>query len=112
MNDLQEQIQYVLPRYLNRSISFETFEDWFVDATWDVRKSNPEASDLVYAIEACIFDYTSHRKSERQLRASLRQFAPRWSWPDLAAASLSIRQPKSPARAKGATTALVVPVGT
>jgi hypothetical protein len=114
MTDLQQQIRFVLSRYLDGTIPFEAFEDWFVDATWDVKRLNPNAADLVYAIEACLFDYTSHRKSERALKASLRSFAPKWTWRELAL-SIPVAPvgPPAPRKAtKRATSVLVVAAGT
>jgi hypothetical protein len=76
MDDFQKQIRYALRRYLSGQVSFEAFEDWFVDATWDVSQDHPDATALVFAVESHISDYTSGQVNERQFKRRVRPLAP------------------------------------
>jgi hypothetical protein len=76
---LEQDIRSWLRRYLRNEIPFEAFEDWFVDATWNVqREGNETARALAYTIDRLIADYTSHCRTEGQLKRALRPFAPTW----------------------------------
>jgi hypothetical protein len=76
---LEKEIRSWLRRYLRNEISFQTFEDWFVDATWNVQREGGEsAGALTYAIERHIAEFTSNSKTEAQMKRALRPFAPTW----------------------------------
>lgn len=114
MDDLQQQIQYALRRYLSRQLSFEAFEDWFVDATWDASRNHRDATELIYAIEGYISDYTSSRVSERQLKRRLRSLAPDWidSAEAMLAVPVSTKSRRSRSKAKRGATVPVAAAGT
>jgi hypothetical protein len=117
MDDLQRQIRYALRRFLDDATSFEAFEDWFVDATWDVGSDHPDLGDLAYEIEGHLSDFTSGRISESQLKRCLRPLAPA-NW-DAVDATLAIPAPpkSSPTssakpRAKVGSSVVVLAAGT
>jgi hypothetical protein len=116
MDDLQRQIRYALRRFLDDATSFEAFEDWFVDATWDIGSDHPALVDLVYEIEGRVSDFTSGRISESQLKRCLRPLAPA-NW-DAVDVTLAIPSPRktgrtgTKARAKVGSTVVVLAAGT
>src|SRR3990170_1669674 len=76
---LEQEIRSWLRRYLRNEIPFETFEDWFVDSTWNVHREGTGTEQLLTsAIERHIGEYTSRAKTEAQLKRSLRAYAPTW----------------------------------
>jgi hypothetical protein len=117
MDDLQRQIRYALRRFLDDATSFEAFEDWFVDATWDIVSDHPALVELVYEIEGHISNFTSGRISESQLKRCLRPLAPA-NW-DAVDATLAVPSPRktgrtssTKARAKVGSTVVVLAAGT
>lgn len=94
MDDLQRQIRYALRCFLDGTTSFEAFEEWFVDATWDISRDHPDLADLVYEIEGHIFALTGGRKTERELKRCLRPLAPDW-W-DAVDATLAVPVASTP----------------
>lgn len=66
------QIREQLSRFLDRIIDLDTFEDWFVQNTWNVHLSGSKAAEvLTFAIEESLSEYSSNHISEAQLRDEL-----------------------------------------
>lgn len=118
MNDLQRQIRYALRRFLDKRTSFEAFEEWFVDATWDIGLDHPDLADLAYEIEGHISAFTDGRTTEQELKRHLRPLAPVWL--DAVDATLAMPATSKPqkagspkaSKAKVGATVLVAVAGT
>jgi hypothetical protein len=54
------QIRSQLARFLDKRIDLDTFEDWFVQNTWNVHQSGSVAAEqLTFAIEEVLSEYSS-----------------------------------------------------
>ena len=79
MKTLEQEIRERLRDYLSGRVPFRAFEEWFVDATWDIHKSgSPAGIALAFAIERLIAEYTGNYRTETQLKRALRRYAPKW----------------------------------
>lgn len=76
---LDQEIREHLRHYLDGALSFEEFEDWFLDATWDLHRDSPDVPELVYTVERCIAEYTGDYRSEDELRETFEALAPSWA---------------------------------
>jgi hypothetical protein len=77
--DLEQEIREWLRLYLDEAISFRAFEDWFLNATWDLHRPDADTPELVYTIERYISEYTGGYRSEDELRTAFEALAPSWS---------------------------------
>jgi hypothetical protein len=72
----ESQIREQLAMYLDGSVSFEEFEDWFIDQSWDSHlDSSQSAQDLVSDISLLIYEYLDERIEESGLKEGLRSIA-------------------------------------
>ena len=70
------QIRDRLAAYLDKRIDLESFEDWFVEHTWNIHKSdNRAAESLTFAIEESLSEYSSGHLTEEKLKDELRSLA-------------------------------------
>lgn len=66
------QIKQQLARFLDGRISFEAFEDWFAQNTWNVHLSGSVAAEeLTFAVEESLSEYSSKHIGEKELRDEL-----------------------------------------
>jgi hypothetical protein len=70
MTPLALQIREQVGRYLAGQDSLRDFTEWFLAASWDVQRRDPGASDLVYAVELHLENY-SDWGDEAELRRAL-----------------------------------------
>lgn len=75
---LDQEIRERLRHYLDGDLSFEEFEDWFLDATWDLHRDPKTVPELIYTVERCIAEYTGGHRSENELREAFAPLAPSW----------------------------------
>lgn len=67
-----DQLRSQLIRFLDKDLSLDDFEDWFVQATWNMHQdSGFLAQRLAYAIELRLAEHTSGHLSDDQLRQEL-----------------------------------------
>jgi hypothetical protein len=67
------EIQNRLADVLARVSSLDDFEDWFVQQSWNVHKSQDfDLQRLVYAVELRLSEHSSGHLSEEDLREELR----------------------------------------
>ncbi len=60
--------------YLDNRLDIESFEDWFVENTWNIHKSGSQAAEsLTFAIQESLSEYSSGHLDEKKLRDELRQ---------------------------------------
>jgi len=58
--------------FLYANMSFEVFENWFVQNTWNIHLSGSIATEsLTFAVEESLSEYSSRHINERQLRQEL-----------------------------------------
>ena len=70
---LDSDIRDHLLRYLVREIDLETFETWFVEATWgQLGQVTPWVAKQIGAIELLLAEYTSGHRTEEDLRERFR----------------------------------------
>jgi hypothetical protein len=87
------QIREQLAQFLDGQISFDKFEDWFLQNTWNIHLSGSVAAeDLTFAVQESLSEYSSGHIDERGLRNELRDLvyrdnsvlvfsdAPTFSW--------------------------------
>jgi hypothetical protein len=68
------QIKEHLALYLEKQISLEQLENWFVPNSRDIRRSQSEAAKVVtFAVEGALAEYLSGIYSEHELRNELSQ---------------------------------------
>jgi len=85
-----EEIRKQLASYVLRENSLESFEDWFVPNSWNVRQSSDEESQkLVFAIEAALSEYSGGHIDENVLRRNLSEMAGRYAVTVIVGASSS-----------------------
>lgn len=64
--------------FLDNRLDLDSFEDWFVQNTWNVHQSGSSAAeDLTFAVEESIAEYSSRHISESELKAELSQLLER-----------------------------------
>ncbi len=72
MASLDLEIRNCLISYLVGEISLDSFQDWFLPATWDVHESgDSSAEDLTYAIQHSLAEYTNDHLTDAELRSRL-----------------------------------------
>ncbi len=72
MVSLDLEIRNCLISYLVGEISLDSFQDWFVAATWDVEEAGePRAEELTYAIQHAFAEYTNGHLTDADLRERL-----------------------------------------
>jgi hypothetical protein len=77
---IENEIRKQLASYVLREIPLESFEDWFVSASWNACNSpNADVRVLVYAVESVLAEYSGGYISESALRARLLGLADRYS---------------------------------
>jgi hypothetical protein len=69
MVDLEQQIRGWLRRYLDGGITLEAFEDWFVEAGWDI-EDGPRR-ELVRTVERYLSEYSGAYRDKEALRTAL-----------------------------------------
>ena len=75
-NEIREQ----LASYVLKELSLESFEDWFVAASWNAQSSeDQETKKLVYAVEALLAEFSGGHIEEAILRSRLSQMAERYT---------------------------------
>jgi hypothetical protein len=76
-----EELRNQLVRFLNKELSLDDFEDWFVRASWNIHK-NPDllAQRLAYAIEVRLAERSNGNLPDEQLRQELLDLANRHLW--------------------------------
>ena len=68
VNEIRER----LARYLAKEFSIDDFEDWIAQNTWNVHiQGDADASQLAYAIEGKLAEYSGEALSEDALRREL-----------------------------------------
>jgi hypothetical protein len=66
------QIKQQLAKFLDGQISFEAFEDWFAQNTWNVHLSGSAAAEeLTFAVEESLSEFSSRHINENELRDEL-----------------------------------------
>lgn len=66
------QIRQKLAAFLEGCIDLDSFEDWFVQNTWNIHQSGSiEAESLTFAVEESLSEYSSMHLDERGLRNEL-----------------------------------------
>ena len=66
------QIRERLAQFLDRQISLDEFEDWFVQNTWNIHLSGSVSAEaLTFAIEESLSEYSSEHIDEAALRSEL-----------------------------------------
>ena len=71
------EIQEALESYLAGDISLSDFEDRFVQASWNIHKSNhPEARGFVHSIELRLSEFSSGHLSEDDMRQEFASLTP------------------------------------
>lgn len=88
---VESQIRWAIRRYLDGSLSFEQFEDLFLDETWDLHRPDDPAPEVVYAIERYIAERTGGHLDEAAFRQKLEPLAPAWAVPDCSRADTSTK---------------------
>ncbi|MCA1709611.1 MAG: hypothetical protein LC808_42565 [Actinobacteria bacterium] len=76
---LDQEIRERLRLYLDGALSFEEFEDWFLDATWDLHREPEDVPELVCTVERYISEYTGDYRDEDELREAFEALAPSWA---------------------------------
>lgn len=72
MSQLDLEIHNQLVKYLASEISLEQFRDWFDASTWDVQRTENQATqELAAEIELRLAEYTNGHRREDELRAIL-----------------------------------------
>jgi hypothetical protein len=72
MEDLEAAIRHQLGSYLSDRMSLDEFTAWLVGTTWNIDPtSEPEASQLAYAIDLALAEHTSGLLTLEELRAEL-----------------------------------------
>ena len=67
------QIRHCLAGYLSGRVDLDTFEDWFVQNTWNVHQWGSRAAEvLTFAVEESLSEYSSNHLTENLLRSELR----------------------------------------
>lgn len=73
---IESQIRFWLAAFLAHKVSLGSFEDWFVQQSWDMHQdSEPNAQKVAASIELRLAEYTSGHLTEDELREELRPFA-------------------------------------
>ena len=76
MEGLEAAIRHQLGSYLSDRMSLDEFTAWLVGTTWNIESmGEPEASQLVYAIELALAEHTSGLLTLEELRAELRRLS-------------------------------------
>jgi hypothetical protein len=66
------QIRHRMFEYLRGHIDLATFEDWFVQSTWNIHLAGSRAAEvLTFAIEESLSEFSSEHLSEDELRSEL-----------------------------------------
>lgn len=66
------QIREHLSLLLDHQIGLDSFEDWFVQNTWNIHQSGSMAAEsLTFAIEESLSEYSSEHINDDELRAEL-----------------------------------------
>jgi hypothetical protein len=61
-----------LARYLNREISLDEFEEWFVPVAWSIEQArNPRAIELAGELELRLAEFSNGHWTEAELRSKL-----------------------------------------
>lgn len=72
-------IRSLIRDYLDGDLTFETFEDSFLDETWDVRPDQfAHVPEIVFTVERYIAELTGDYRTETDFRAALELLAPSW----------------------------------
>lgn len=72
------QIREQLARYLQDEINLDSFEDWFVQNTWNIHLSGSVAAEtLTFAVEESLSEFSSRHIDESELREELGQLIQR-----------------------------------
>lgn len=66
------QIREKLAAFLGGQIDLDSFEDWFVEKTWNIHQSGSVAAEsLTFAIEESLSEHSSNHLTENDLRREL-----------------------------------------
>lgn len=58
--------------YVSGELSLRGFQDWFIPATWDIRKfRDPGVVSVIRAIQLALAEFSSGDRTEIELRAEL-----------------------------------------
>src|SRR5262245_38334597 len=69
---IRDQIRERLIDYLADSLSFEQFEDWLIDHSWDMHQGSPQdAQEMVLDIKEVIYQYLDRCIDEHTLKQRL-----------------------------------------
>lgn len=68
---LEHALRQLVSNYVAGQISFREFDDSLALATWEPCEDESEVQDLVYDVELLIAEFTSHHRSEADLRSEL-----------------------------------------
>lgn|ERR1700754_2271962 len=67
-----EELRGQLVSYIANEISFESFEDWLIDRSWNMHKdSEQKLQEMVHEINASIFQYLDGYINEEALKRNL-----------------------------------------
>lgn len=99
------EIRKELASYLLREIPLESFEDWFVSASWNACNSPDEDTrTLVYAVESALSEFSGGYISESALLAKLSDLTERYS------VNVAIGAPDSAIQVHTSSSQSVIPV--
>ena len=73
--DSLKDVRVLLADYLAGKVSLDSFEDAFVQKSWNVHRDAPEARGWVSAVELLLSEFSSGHLLESRLRDELRPFA-------------------------------------
>jgi hypothetical protein len=78
MDSLDIQIREAVLGFISGKTDLQSFEDWFVPATWDIEKSGSPAQtfELAHEIELLLAEYTNGHRSESNLKEELSRVIP------------------------------------
>lgn len=66
------QIRDQLALYLDNRTDLASFQDWFIENSWNVHQSGSQATEsLAFAVQELLADYSSGYLKPKQLRAEL-----------------------------------------
>lgn len=77
---LSEDIRERLLSYLAGQSTFDEFENWLVEESWDAHLTDPEGADLAYDLKLLIVEHTDGDRSEFDLKRAFVPLVQRGPW--------------------------------
>ena len=76
----ESQIREQLADYLADELSYQEFEDWLIQSSWNMHQdSSRDTQELVSDINLLIYEYLDGHIDEEKLRVALRPFVERYT---------------------------------